>query len=120
MVDNLVEQLDTQQFRVSDTIFIEEGQFFTDLYEFVKEAVETFHKEVIVIGLDGDSERNNFGEIYRLYPFADDITKLKALCVSCNDGTAGIFSKKVVDSGGQVDIGSSDKYIAVCRNCYLK
>ena len=34
MIDNLVEQLETHQFKVSTTIFIDEAQFFPDLYEF--------------------------------------------------------------------------------------
>ncbi len=73
-----------------------------------------------MIGLDGDSDRNNFGHIHKLIPLADDIMKLKALCSVCNDGTPGIFSKKISNSSNQIDIGSTDKYIAVCRSCYLK
>ena len=120
MIDNLVEQLETHQFKVSTTIFIDEAQFFPDLHEFVKVAVEEHNKHVIVIGLDGDSDRQNFGQIHNLIPLADDILKLKALCSLCNDGTSGIFSKKIIDSDNRVDIGSTDKYIAVCRSCYLK
>ena len=120
MIYNLVGQLDKQQFKQATTIFIEEGQFFTDLYEFVKIAVEDHNKHVIVIGLDGDSDRNNFGQIHKLIPLCDDITKLKALCSICKDGTSGIFSKKIVDSDMQVLVGSTDKYMAVCRSCYLK
>jgi len=120
MVDNLMDQLVTEQFKVSMTIFIDEAQFFEGLYEFVKEAVEVHHKQVIVIGLDGDSDRNNFGEIHTLFPIADDITKLKALCSQCNNGTPGIFSKKIINSSETIDVGSNGKYIALCRPCYLK
>lgn len=118
--DNLLPQLLTEEFKLANTIFIEEGQFFTDLYEFVKIAVEKYNKHVVVIALDGDSDRNNFGEIHKLIPFADDITKLKALCSVCKDGTPGIFSKKIITSTSTIDVGSDDKYIAVCRSCYLK
>jgi len=34
-----------------------------------------------VIGLDGDSDRQNFGQIHTLIPICDDITKLKACVV---------------------------------------
>ena len=81
--DNLVPQLSTEEFKVAHTIFIEEAQFFTDLYEFVKLSVEQHDKHVVVIGLDGDSDRQNFGQIHKLVPLADDITKLKALCSIC-------------------------------------
>jgi len=120
ITDSLVSQIDTEQFKNATTIFIDEAQFFTDLYEFVKSSVEIHHKHVVVIGLDGDSDRQNFGFIHTLIPLADDITKLKALCSICSDGTPGIFSKKVINSSKQVDVGSTDKYIAVCRKCYLK
>lgn len=118
--DKLIPQLSTEEFKLANTIFIEEAQFFQDLYEFVKISVETFNKHVIVIGLDGDSDRQNFGHIHKLIPLADDIIKLKALCLLCKDGTPGIFSKKIVNSDEQILVGSTDKYIAVCRACYLK
>ena len=70
--------------------------------------------------MDGDSERRNFGHIHELLPLCDTITKLKALCSVCKDGTLGLFSKKIIQSTKQVDIGSTDKYSAVCRECYLK
>lgn len=120
VTDNLMNQCQTDQFKNASTIFIDEAQFFSDLYEFVKCSVERYHKHVVVIGLDGDSDRHNFGQIHKLIPLADDITKLKALCSLCSDGTPGIFSKKKIHSSDQVDIGSTDKYIAVCRKCYLK
>ena len=64
LTDSLISQVDTAVFLGAHTIFIEEAQFFVDLYEFVKVAVETHHKHVLV--------------------------------------------------------GSTDTYIAVCRDCYLK
>jgi len=118
--DNLLPQLLTEEFKLAHTIFIEEAQFFNDLYEFVKIAVEKHNKHVIVIGLDGDSDRNNFGQIHKLIPICDNITKLKALCSICKDGSPGIFSKKITTSTSTIDVGSDDKYIAVCRKCYSK
>lgn len=120
LVNLLIPQIHTDSFSNTKTIIIDEGQFFIDLYEFVKLAVEIYHKEVIVIGLDGDSDRKNFGQIHELIPLADDIIKLKALCSLCKDGTLGIFSKKIINSSQVIDVGSNDKYIAVCRRCYLK
>ena len=118
--DNLLPELLKDEFRVAETIFIEEAQFFQDLYDFVTIAVELHNKHVIVIGLDGDSNRQPFGQIHQLLPLADDITKLKALCSVCKDGTPGIFSKKIIESDSQVLVGSTDIYIAVCRDCYIK
>jgi len=120
LIDNLLHQLNCEDFKMADTIFIDEAQFFTDLKEFIIKAVETYNKTVVVIGLDGDSNRNNFGKLHELLPLCDKITKLTALCSLCKDGTPGIFSKKINNSVEQIDIGSSDKYMAVCRLCYLK
>ena len=118
--DNLMNYINTDEYIAAPYIFIEESQFFDDLYNFVKISVEKHNKHVVVFGLDGDSNRENFGQIHMLIPIADDITKLKALCSICNDGTPGIFSKKIINSSTKIDIGSVDKYIAVCRPCYLK
>jgi len=120
ITNSLLTEVHTEPFKNATTIFIDEAQFFSDLYDFVKVSVEKYHKHVVVIGLDGDSDRQNFGQIHTLIPLCDDITKLKALCSICKDGTPGIFSKKMIISTEQVDIGSTDKYSAVCRKCYLK
>ena len=101
-------------------IIIEEAQFFTNLYEFVKKIVDEYNKNVIVVGLDGDSDRKNFGDIHKLLPICDDIVKLKAYCSICKDGTIGIFSKRISDKKNQILVGSDGDYIAVCRKCYLK
>ena len=100
-------------------IIIEEAQFFKDLLNFVKKQVDEYGKNLIVVGLDGDSDRENFGEIHKLIPLCDDIIKLKAYCSRCKDGTLGIFSKRISDSKDKVLVGSEGDYIAVCRKCYL-
>ena len=101
-------------------IIIEEAQFFNNLYDFVLKQVDRYGKNVIVVGLDGDSDRKNFGDIHKLLPICDDIIKLKAYCSICKDGTIGIFSKRISDKKDQILVGSDDDYIAVCRKCYIK
>ena len=100
-------------------IIIEEAQFFKDLLLFVIDQVEIKNKNIIVVGLDGDSDRENFGEIHKLYSLCDDIIKLKAYCSICKDGTLGIFSKRISDKKEKIFVGSEGDYIAVCRKCYL-
>jgi len=105
----------------TDSFFIDEGQFFEDLYGFVSELVDKYNKHVIVAGLDGDYRRMKFGFILDLIPICDSVTKLKAYCKICNDGTYGPFTKKItqVESSPLIDIGTHDKYIPVCRNHYF-
>jgi thymidine kinase len=100
-----------------NTIFINEGQFFADLYETVIELVETMGKNVYVYGLDGDFTRSIFGDMYRLIPLCDSMIKLSALCSHCRDGTPAIFSHRITQEQQQVSIGS-DNYIPLCRKCY--
>ena len=100
----------------ADVILINEGQFFPDLYNVVKNMVEN-KKHVYICGLDGDFERKKFGQILDLIPLADKIEKLSSLCSLCKNGTRGIFSMRLTKEKTQTVIGS-DNYIPVCRNCY--
>ena len=103
----------------SDFIFIDEGQFFSDLIEFVKLYVDFYKKNVIVSGLDGDYNRCKFGSMLDLIPICDSVLKLKAYCSKCCDGTYGPFTKKIINNDILIDIGGSDKYIPVCRTHYF-
>lgn len=108
------------QYRKAEIIFINEGQFFSTLYDFCKKAVEVDFKTVIVCGLDGDFRREAFGDMLQLIPIADKVTRLTALCKRCNDGTAGIFTLRTINSSQQTLIGGEESYIPVCRHHYLE
>jgi thymidine kinase len=96
-----------------DIIIIEEGQFFPDLFEYVIEWSKT--KKVYVAGLNGDANKNLFGDLYKLISHADNIVFLTALCKVCNDGTPAIFTKKIIPDDKVVDVGGAEMYQAVCR-----
>lgn len=100
-------------------IFIEEAQFFEDLKEFIIRAVDIDKKIVYVYGLDGSSNRKMFNPIYDIIPLSDNIKKLKALCKKCKDGTPAIFTKRKINTGGEILVGTSDIYESVCRKCFL-
>lgn len=96
-------------------IFIEEAQFFDDLYQFVRYAVDKDDKNVIVSGLDGNYKKEPFRQVVDLIPFADDVTRLRALCLVCNDGTLASFSKRLTTQNGDIVVGGSNTYMSVCR-----
>lgn len=111
-----------------DSFFIDEGQFFPDLYLFVKELVDIYKKHVVVSGLDGDANRNVFGEMIKLIPICDTVDKLHAYCNKCNNGTVAPFTQRLRSifnrdvkniNDNIIDIGGSNKYIPVCRKHYL-
>ena len=101
------------------TIFIDEGQFFTDLKKFTLHALEKLNINVVITGLDGDFERKPFGQILDLIPYCNNVTKQKALCKQCNDGTFAIFTHRLSRNQEQVSVGTSDDYVSLCRSCYL-
>lgn len=101
----------------SDLILINEAQFFPDLVEKCVEWCDVHNKKIIVSGLDGDFQRNPFGKILDLIPFADSVKKLNAYCSICKNGTLAPFTKRITNEKEQVVIGSTN-YIAVCRKCF--
>jgi thymidine kinase len=115
----LMSHITSTYFLSSKVIMIEEGQFFPDLYEFVALAVEQHKKSVLVAGLDGDRFRMPFGQILDLIPIADTITKLKSICVPCNDGTPALFSYSDSKSTDTILVAGSDLYMPLCRSHYL-
>lgn len=115
-IDNFINLIDINSF---DTIFIDEGQFFPDLKDGVLKIVEKYNKNVVVTGLDGDFNRNEFGQILKLIPYCDSCKKITSLCVYCNDMTPALFSYKVGGNNNQVEVGA-DIYKPVCRKHYLE
>jgi len=101
----------------ADTILINEGQFFKNLFQSVLEMVETERKEVFICGLDGDFKRSLFGELLQLIPYCDSVEKLNSLCANCRNGTPGIFSHRISSEEAQIVVGS-DNYQPLCRSCY--
>ena len=113
-----LENIDTSKYNDCDVLIIEEAQFFEGLYAFVLKACEEDNKSVIVVGLDGDSNRKEFGEILKLIPVCDSVRKLYGLCVKCKDGTKACFTKRHVENNDQVLIGTNE-FSAVCRKHYI-
>lgn len=105
----------TELYKKADVVVIEEAQFFKDLFEFVVSGADIDNKTIIVAGLDGDYKRDPFGDILRLIPHAEKVTKLEALCLKCGDGTPAHFTKRITTEDSQTLVGSSESYVAVCR-----
>jgi thymidine kinase len=105
--------------KIPRVILINEGQFFNDLYDWVKDAVDIRGCNVYVCGLDGDSNRNKFGKMLDLIPLCDEVTKLLSRCVICNNGNKAPFTLRTIKNDSQVLIGNEDCYKPVCRECYI-
>lgn len=105
-------------------IGIDEAQFFPDLKKEVTTWVNKLGKRVIVAGLDGDFRMQRFGQLLSLVPISDSIVKLNAYCMKCleqGEQRDAPFSARISsDSDSQIEVGGKDKYVAVCRKCFLE
>jgi thymidine kinase len=107
-------------FNQIDVIIVEELQFFPDAFDVIVDWCDNHNKIVIVAGLDGDFMRNPFGDVLKLIPHADKVTKLNALCKKCGDGTLAHFTKRKIKNDELTLIGSDAVYEAVCRKHFLE
>ena len=114
VLDNLSD-ISSEELMNSDVIIIEELQFFKDAFDNITKWCDDYNKIVIAAGLTGDFMREPFGDILKLIPHAEEVTKLNALCKKCGDGTLAHFSKRITSDNEKTLVGSDDIYEAVCR-----
>jgi len=95
-------------------VFIDEGQFFNDLYEVVKLLLLTHKKYIYICGLDGDFEQKPFNDsrLLDLIPYASRILKLTAKCYKCNEDAP--FTKRIINSTEKILVGGAEDYQPVC------
>ena len=114
--NRLMDNIDA--YKDCDIIGIDEAQFFEDLFEFIQYIDKENNKIVILAGLDGDSNREPFGDLLRCIPYCDDVVKLSAMDMVDKDGSLGIFTKRIVDNTDTILVGAQDCFIAVSRKNY--
>ena len=106
----------------TEVLCIEEAQFFDR--SLVGLCVEMADKgvEVICAGLDQDFRRQPFGPMAELMIAADQVIKLRAICMKC--GAPASHTYRMVDGKPVkwddpiVLIGATESYEARCRNCF--
>lgn len=103
-------------------IGIDEIQFFDQsIINVVCNLIEQ-GKHVIAGGLDLDFKREPFGSMPILLAIADQVTKLKAVCMEC--GSDAHFTQRLVnEKPARYDdplilVGAEEKYQARCRDCH--
>lgn len=100
----------------TDVVGIDEAQFFDMGLVEVCNSLANNGVRVIVAGLDMNFKGEPFGPIPNLMATAEYVTKVHAICVRCGDLAHNSYRFK--DSKKLVEIGASDSYEAVCRDCY--
>ena len=112
--------IDEKLLKSVNVITIDEAQFFEDLFDFIKK-YENLNITLLISGLDGDFQRNKFGQVLDIIPYCNKVTKLNALCTKCKDGTFAHFTNRISQSNdNQVCIGAKDEYEPLCRKHYLQ
>lgn len=99
-------------------IAIDEIQFISDKYiiDLVKE-INKYAGEVIISGLDYDSEQKPFGFTLSISEFADTLSVVRGKCEHCSDEyskakhTIALFDKKE-----SIEVGDQG-YLPVCDKC---
>ena len=106
----------------TQVLLIEEVQFFEPLIvEFLVQHADR-GVDVIVAGLDQDFRRQPFGPMPALLAAADEVIKLRAICMKC--GNPASHTYRMVDGKPAhwddpiVLIGATESYEARCRNCF--
>jgi thymidine kinase len=105
-----------------DVIGIDEIQFFpAETVSIIQQLVEG-GKRIIAAGLDLDFRREPFGIVPALMAAADEVIKLRAICVVC--GNDANFTQRLINSkpanydDPTILVGGEDCYEARCRQCY--
>jgi thymidine kinase len=96
-------------------VFIDEGQFFPDIYDMTEFFLKR-GKNLYISFLNSDYKREPFKSVERLYAIADKIVHTTAVCCLC--GKDAPFTKRVVNSLEQVLVGSEESYQPRCRECF--
>ena len=117
-ISKLMDIVNSNEYLTSEVVFIEEAQFFPDLFDFTLMTANVYNKLVVVCGLDGDFQLNPFEQVVRLITHSESVIKLNALCKKCGDGTPACFSKRIINSQERELVGSDGIYEAVCRKHY--
>lgn len=99
-----------------DVLGIDEAQFFDNDLISVCNTLANKGIRVIVAALDMDYEGRPFEPIPQLMSIADEVTKVRAICVQC--GNLANYSYRIVDAGERILLGEKNEYEARCRNCY--
>jgi len=99
-----------------DVIGIDEAQFFD--IELVNVANDLANRgiRVIVAGLDMDYLGNPFGPIPGLLATAEYVTKVHAICMDC--GNLAHISHRFSRNDALVELGETEAYEPLCRDCY--
>ena len=107
-----------------DVIIVDECQFLTpEQVDQLADVVIQKDIPVLCFGLSTDFTTHLFPGSKRLFEIAESISEIKSVCTCGAKATVNArLDEKggIVTEGSQVCIGGNDRYVAMCRKCWLK
>lgn len=107
-----------------NVVIVDECQFLTpEQVDQLADIVMERDVPVLCFGLSTDFTTHLFPGSKRLFEIAQSISEIKSVCTCGAKATvnARIDERgRIVTEGSQVCIGGNDRYVAMCRKCWLR
>ncbi len=107
-----------------DVIIVDECQFLTpEQVDQLADIVIERDIPVLCFGLSTDFTTHLFPGSKRLFEIAESISEIKSVCTCGAKATVNARlddNGNIVTEGSQVLLGGNDRYVAMCRKCWLK
>lgn len=122
--DENIYRLYSENYSDCDVIIVDECQFLTPAQvDELSDIVINKDIPVLCFGLSTDFTTHLFPGSRRLFEIAESISEIKSVCTCGAKATVNArigADGKIVTEGSQVCIGGNDRYMAMCRRCWLK
>ena len=122
--DENIYEMYLNKYSDSNVIIVDECQFLEpEQVDQLADIVIDKDIPVLCFGLSTDFRTQLFPGSKRLFEIAQSITEIKSVCTCGAKATVNARideNGKIVTEGSQVCIGGNDRYVAMCRKCWLK
>ena len=114
----------SEKYSDANVVIVDECQFLTpEQVDQLGQIVIDFDIPVLCFGLATDFLTHLFPGSRRLFEIAESIKEIKSICKCGAKATVNARlddNGNVVFSGAQVCLGGNERYVAMCRKCWLK
>ena len=121
--ENLYEKY-VKEYSDCQVIIVDECQFLRpEQVDQLADIVIDKNIPVLCFGLSTDFTTHLFPGSKRLFEIAESISEIKSVCTCGAKATVNARlddNGKIVTEGSQVCIGGNNRYVAMCRRCWLK
>lgn len=116
-----LKNIENEKLKSYDAIIVDEVQFADPSeIDFLSDIVDDLNVPVICYGLKADFKNQLFPGSKRLLEIADKIEEIKTVCWCGKKAICNTRYNKngIVREGNQVELGSNDNYVSLCRKHY--